>query len=59
MKQADIKRLFISEFYGTIAAYRAARKADYCKVQFEWSCFIDGLCRDGVITQAQYDKATF
>jgi len=59
MKQADIKRLFISKFYGTTAAYKAARKEDYYKIQLEWSCFIDGLCRDGVITQAQYNKATF
>lgn len=42
-----------------MAAYKAARKEDYCRVQLEWSCFIDGLCRDGVITQAQYNKATF
>lgn len=59
MKQADIKRLFISEFYGTTAAYKSARKEDYCKVQLEWSCFIDSLYRDGVITRAQYNKATF
>jgi hypothetical protein len=59
VKQAEIKRLFVLEFYGTMAAYKAARKNDYCKVQLEWSCFIDGLCRDGVISQAQYNSATF
>lgn len=59
MKTQEIKRLFVSEFYGTMAAYKAARRDDYCKVQLEWSGFIDSLCRDGIITQAQYNKATF
>lgn len=59
MKQAEIKRLFVLEFYGSMSAYKAARKNDYCKVQLEWSCFIDSLCRTGVITQAQYNSATF
>lgn len=29
------------------------------KVQFEWSCFIDSLCKNGEITQRQYDRVTF
>lgn len=29
------------------------------KVQFEWSCFIDSLCKSGEITQRQYNRATF
>lgn len=40
-------------------AYLKARRADYCKVQFEWACFIDSLCKSGEITQKQYDNATF
>ncbi len=59
MKMQEIKRLFVSEFYRTMAAYKAARRDDYCKVQLEWAGFIDSLCRDGVITQSQYNKAAF
>lgn len=55
-----LKRRFINEYYnGNYKAYLRARKADYCKVQFEWSCFIDSLCKNGEITQRQYDNATF
>jgi len=59
MTMQEVKRIFISEFYGDMNKYKKARKDDYCKVQFEWSCFIDGLCKDGKITQKQYDNATF
>lgn len=59
MTLPEVKRLFINEFYGNESAFRKAKKDDYCKVQFEWSCFIDSLCKDGEITQKQYDKATF
>ena len=34
--------------------YRAEAKDDYCKMQEIWSAFVDGLCRDGQITQYQY-----
>lgn len=34
-------------------------KVGYCKVQFEWACFIDSLCKSGEITQKQYNSATF
>lgn len=59
MSMNEIKRMFIFEVYKTKAAYRATRKKDYFKVQFEWSCFIDLLCKNGVITQHQYDNAIF
>lgn len=59
MKLAEAKRLFIEEYYGTKSAYRRARRDDYCKVQLEWSCFMDCLCESGQITAAQYDRATF
>lgn len=55
-----IKGRFINAVYnGDYGAYRKARNADYCKVQFEWSCFIDSLCKDGEITQRKYENATF
>jgi len=59
-KISTLKRRFINEVYnGNNKAYLRARKADCCKVQFEWSCWIDGLCKDGQITQKQYDNVTF
>lgn len=55
-----LKRRFINECYnGNYKNYLKARKADYCKVQFEWSCFIDSLCKNGEITLRQYENATF
>lgn len=60
MRIIDIKKAFIEACYnGDRGAYLKARRADYCKVQFEWSCFIDSLCKSGEITQRQYDRATF
>ena len=48
MKTADIKKAFIECVYnGNRKAYLKARRADYCKVQFEWACFIDSLCKSG------------
>ena len=47
-KLMTIKRMFINEVYGgDYKKYLKARKDDYCKVQFEWSCFIDSLCKSG------------
>ena len=55
-----IKRMFINDIYnGDYKKYLRARKADYCKVQFEWTCYIDYLCKSGIITQKQYNNATF
>ena len=55
-----LKRRFINEVYnGDYKKYRRERKADYCKVQFAWSCFIDCLCKNGEITEKQYFHATF
>ena len=55
-----IKRRFINELYGgSMKAYRRARKADYCAVRLEWSYFIDALCKNGEITQREYDNLTF
>lgn len=56
----SLKRRFIEEcFEGDYKAYLKARKEDYCKVQFEWECWIDSLCKSGEITQSQYNRATF
>lgn len=56
----SLKRRFINEVYdGDYTAYRRARKDDYCKAQFEWACWVDTLCKDGQITQKEYERATF
>ena len=31
------------------------RQVDYWTAQETWSCWVDGLCKDGQITQRQYD----
>ena len=60
MKIATLKRRFINEMYdGDYGAYLKARKQDYCKVQFEWSCWMDSLCRNSEITLKQYENVTF
>ena len=59
-RRRTLRRRFIDEvFDGDYKAYLKARQDDYCKVQFEWSCWIDALCKDGEITQKQYEQATF
>lgn len=32
-----------------------ANHVDYWTAQLAWSAYVDGLCKDGVITQKQYD----
>lgn len=59
METEDIKKAFIECVYSSRKAYLKARRADYCKAQFAWTCFIDSLCKSGEITQKQYVSATF
>lgn len=59
MTLRETKKLFIQEYFGTEKAYRKARREDYCYVQFEWSCFMDDLLKDRLITEKQWIKATF
>lgn len=60
MTKETLKRRFINEVYeGDYKRYLRERKDDYYKVQLEWSCFIDYLCKSGEITQRQYDSAIF
>lgn len=55
-----LKRRFINECYnGNYKAYLRARKIDYYKIQIEWSYFIDSLCKNGEITQRQYENVVF
>lgn len=60
MVKDTLKRKFINEVYGgDYKRYLRARKDDYCKVQFEWFCYIDSLCKGGEITQQQYESVSF
>lgn len=60
MVKDTLKRKFINEVYGgDYKRYLRARKDDYCKVQFEWSCYIDSCCKGGEITQQQYESVSF
>lgn len=60
MRKPTLKRRFINEVYeGDYKRYLRERKEDYCRVQLMWACYIDGLCKDGEITQRQYDNAVF
>lgn len=59
MKNPDANSEFIRNYYGSVAAFRAAVREDYCKVQLTWTCYIDGLCEAGIITQHQRDTWAF
>ena len=59
MRIRDTKRLFIDSVYGTEQAYRKARKDDYCACQLAWTIFMDGLVKNGFITDKQFHNATF
>lgn len=56
----SIKRRFIDDVYnGDEKAYRQARKADYLKVQYEWTCYVDNLCKNGEITEKEANNTLF
>lgn len=55
-----LKRRFINEVYeGDYKKYLQARRGDYCKVQYQWTCWMDALCKEGEISQKAWDKTTF
>lgn len=59
MTKEQASKLFVESHYEDNRNLRAALKADRLAVQFEWSCYIDSLCRDGEITMKQYESWTF
>lgn len=60
MTQREIKKIYIRDMYdGDRKAYLRDRRQDYCKAQFRWTCWMDAMCKNGVITQKQWDRATF
>lgn len=56
MTQVEIKTRFISEYYGSAAAYKQARKADKIAVAMAFGLFLDNLQRSGEITDKQYNN---
>ena len=57
--KAYITHLFIEQFYGDLDTLHVELKRDWWEVQYNWSCFIDALCKNGNITQEQYHNWTF
>ena len=52
MKMEEIKREFIRENKD----YILNNINDIISINFEYTCYIDGLCKDGLITQRQYNS---
>ena len=60
MTNIALKQMFINDVYDNNRKdYHRAKRKDYFKVQLEWSIYIDNLCKDGIITQEQYENAVF
>lgn len=52
-------KLFIETYYGDEKELCAALKQDWYAVQYTWEVFVDSLCKNGDITQEQYNTWTF
>ena len=57
MKKTDAIKIFIEHYYPN-NLYQELRK-DRLAVQFNWECFVDYLCKNGDITQEQFNNWTF
>lgn len=57
MKKTQANQLFVETYYPD--NLRQALKADRLAVQTAWEVFIDSLCKNGDITQEQYDSWVF
>ena len=53
MKMEEIKKNFIINNSDFILQNRN----DIIKINFEYNCYIDGLCKDRIITSYQYNRA--
>lgn len=56
MKKAQATKLFEQVFFGTDSF---GLQEDRAAVQYAWQLFIDALCKNGEITQEQYNSWTF
>lgn len=60
IKSPSLKRRFINDVYGgNYAEYKQARKRDYCKVQLEFTVYLENLYIDGIITEKQLYNIVF
>lgn len=59
MTKPEADSLFIEQYYGNTASFKSAVQDDYCAAQFQWSCFIDALCKLDEITQRQWETWIF
>lgn len=57
MTMKQVNKEFVETYYGCWEKFKEARKKDYCKVQYEWSCYIDELVKDGILTPRQWHNA--
>ena len=57
MRKATATKIFIETYYPN-NLHEELRK-DYLAVHFNWECFIDSLCKNGDITQEQFNNWTF
>ena len=57
MRKTQANQLFVETYYPN--NLREALKADRLSVQTAWEVFIDSLCKDGQITQEQYNSWLF
>ena len=49
----------LAQFKATYPNFKNALKMDYIAVRTEWGIFTDYLCRDGIITEKQYNNWLF
>lgn len=59
MTKAQADRFFIEECYGSNVAFRNAVHSDWIKAELIWTCYVDGLHRNGEITERQRCAWTF
>jgi hypothetical protein len=59
MHKSTATHCFIESCYGTLEDLHQALKTDWWEVQATWETFMDGLCRDGLITIEQYESWMF
>lgn len=57
--KAIATKLFIETYYGDEKELKAALKQDWYAVQYEWEVFMDSLCKNGDITDEQYNTWVF
>lgn len=57
--KAAFVKVFIESYYGDKNALDTALKSDWYAVQYAWEVFTDYLCKNGDITDEQYNSWVF